>query len=281
MKPAPKTRTGPKTERGRDRSSANAVSHGLRSVGVLLPGEDEAEYVAHLEAVVVGLAPIGQAETHAAAMIADLQWRQRRWLRALDVATADDLEKRVKQTPEPAAVVLVDGALVVVKEMMDALEGSDGDLPDDAVNALVSGVNAMLPVLREAEHPRTTNVAALRVAVDALDCADGGHETGAAVATLREAGGAVHKALGERAEDAKHALEKVERLLAASAVPGGDDAKGLARYGRLIDVAVESQLRVLDALQQRRQRAERRPKGKPKSFGQGLAPPELRLRIVR
>ena len=274
-------RRGPRTELGCARTSTNATTHGLTAKGVLLPGEDEAAYVAHLEGVIVSLNPVGGAEVNAAAMIGDLQWRQQRWLRALDVATADDLEKRVTQTPERAAVARIDVALIVLNGMIGALDGNESVLSPVAVDALVGGVNAILPVLREAEQHRTANVAALRMATDALGRADTVDYTRAAIVALRETGVATHSALTMQRHEAMVAVDKVERVLAVAAAPGDDDAKSLTRYGRLIDAAVESQLRVLDALRQRRERTERRAKPQPKSFGQGVTPPELRLRIVR
>jgi hypothetical protein len=257
----------------------NATTHGLRASGILLAAEDEAAYVAHLEGVLVAIEPVGEAETHAALMLADLQWRQRQWLRALDAATVDNLEERVKHSPEHAQMARIDVALVVVKEMIDAMACHDGDYVPAAIEALVSAVRAMLPILREAGNPTTTSVAALRGAMEQLEHAATVEETKDAIAMLNSAGAALHTALTQQAQEAKACVDRVERAL--SAVPSDDDAKSLARYGRLIDVAVENQLRTLDTLQRRRQQAERRAKGQPKSFGREVAPSEVRLRIVR
>ena len=65
----PRRSSGPRTELGRARSSTNAANHGLRANGLLLPGEDEAAYVAHLEGVLAAVVPVGHAELHAATML--------------------------------------------------------------------------------------------------------------------------------------------------------------------------------------------------------------------
>ena len=70
--------TGPRTRPGKAKSKYNAVSHGLRSLSPVLPGEDPAEWERFLADVVRGLAPAGPLEAELAARIASLQWRLRR-----------------------------------------------------------------------------------------------------------------------------------------------------------------------------------------------------------
>ena len=72
----PTKRGGPRTAVGKARVSGNATTHGLRSTGVLLPGEDEADYVTHLEGVLQAHAPVGYSETQATAILAERMWLQ-------------------------------------------------------------------------------------------------------------------------------------------------------------------------------------------------------------
>src|SRR5687768_15654192 len=68
--------TGPRTERGKAIASLNAVQHGLRAINPVLPGfKHPAEWHAHRETVVTGLAPKGSFETMLAERAALILWR--------------------------------------------------------------------------------------------------------------------------------------------------------------------------------------------------------------
>lgn len=70
--------TGPRSARGKARSSANALSHGVLSRHILLPGEDPAEWSALLGQLMLELAPVGTLEQILVERIAVAIWRQRR-----------------------------------------------------------------------------------------------------------------------------------------------------------------------------------------------------------
>lgn len=272
------TRPGPRTERGRSRSSSNGTTHGLRATGVLLPGEDAAAYAVHLEGVLAALGPVGHAETHVAALLADLQWRQQRWLRAVDSATAENLEERVKSTPEHARTVEIQNALLAVNAMLEAIDGCDAIDPMRP-QPLINGARGMLTMLRDLSDGHVSSAAAVSAAIAALDSAATAPETATAVAALRESGAETRRLLVLRAEEAAKSVKTVERTLASGAVPGGDDAKMLVRYGRMIDSGVEAQLRILSTLQEKRRADEAESKGDRDLLGRGVAP-VVRLRVV-
>jgi hypothetical protein len=67
--------TGPKTEEGRARSSANSLKHGLTSRRVVLPGEDQAEFDQLLDSLIAEHQPAGTLENELTADIAGCLWR--------------------------------------------------------------------------------------------------------------------------------------------------------------------------------------------------------------
>lgn len=270
-----KRRGGPTSQAGKTRSSTNAATHGLRANGLLLPGEDEGAYVAHLAGVLAAVMPVGHAEVHAATMLADLQWRQSRWMRAENAAITNDLEAKMRGSPEKARGAVLHQALTIVNALIQTL---DGEIQPDAVADLVRISRGVTPFIDKAALGDTAVV--LDVAIDALERADGLEDVALALGKMRSATAMVQTALVNEVQTAEGALNKLERVLAGVALPLDPDLKRLGRYRRMIDGAIESQLRVLEALQERRTARRRGPK-KVSSFGRGVPAPEVRLRIVR
>ena len=67
--------TGPITDEGKQRSSMNALRHGLTSDKVVIPGEDPEIYDAHVQAFYDEHAPQTQSESVLVQLLADLSWR--------------------------------------------------------------------------------------------------------------------------------------------------------------------------------------------------------------
>jgi hypothetical protein len=85
--PGPRTRanranamlsTGPRTESGKQRSSLNALSHGLTARTAVLPTEDPAAYQLHIQQFLDEYAPATSTETQLVHEIADTAWRLNR-----------------------------------------------------------------------------------------------------------------------------------------------------------------------------------------------------------
>jgi hypothetical protein len=74
--------TGPRTRDGKATSSLNAVSHGLTAEGMVLPGEEAADWVKLCADFDADLRPRGAAEESLVARICMLAWRLRRVGRA-------------------------------------------------------------------------------------------------------------------------------------------------------------------------------------------------------
>jgi hypothetical protein len=66
---------GPRTAEGIEHCKLNALRHGLRSLEVVVPGEDLASWEAHRAAVVDDLGPIGALEEALAEQVAAKLWR--------------------------------------------------------------------------------------------------------------------------------------------------------------------------------------------------------------
>jgi uncharacterized coiled-coil protein SlyX len=70
--------TGPKTEAGKQKSSLNALRHGLTSEVVVLPTESLEAYQLHLRSFHDEYHPVGPTETNMVRVLADTFWRLHR-----------------------------------------------------------------------------------------------------------------------------------------------------------------------------------------------------------
>ena len=73
-----KLSTGPRTDAGKQRSSLNALRHGLFSHAAVLPTEDPAAYQLHCRRFIDELLPVGALEEHLVQSLADTAWRLNR-----------------------------------------------------------------------------------------------------------------------------------------------------------------------------------------------------------
>src|SRR5271166_1673205 len=70
--------TGPKTEAGKQKSSMNALRHGLTGQIIVMPGEDLEAYQQHVKSFTDDLQPVGAVETNLVQSLADCSWRLNR-----------------------------------------------------------------------------------------------------------------------------------------------------------------------------------------------------------
>jgi hypothetical protein len=70
--------TGPKTPEGKQKSSLNALRHGLTGQIVVMPTEDLQAYQLHLKSFTNDLNPKGAIEEHLVQALADTSWRLNR-----------------------------------------------------------------------------------------------------------------------------------------------------------------------------------------------------------
>jgi flagellar biosynthesis GTPase FlhF len=67
--------TGPRTEAGKQRSSLNALRHGLTGHVIVLPSEDHAAYETHTRRLIHDLQPKGALEEQLVQSLSDTSWR--------------------------------------------------------------------------------------------------------------------------------------------------------------------------------------------------------------
>ena len=85
--------TGPRTDEGKQRSSQNAIKHGLRSKHPIMPGEDPVEYQQKLDKLRADLRPLNALEEDLVEQIADTSWRLKRLSRIEAAVNAYHLDR--------------------------------------------------------------------------------------------------------------------------------------------------------------------------------------------
>ena len=70
--------TGPRTAEGKQRSSQNALKHGLCALDPLIPGEDPEAFQEHFCEIELDLQPASAIESQLVEQIADVSWRLKR-----------------------------------------------------------------------------------------------------------------------------------------------------------------------------------------------------------
>ena len=70
--------TGPRTAEGKQRSSQNALKHGLCALDPLIPGEDPDAFQEHFCEIELDLKPASAIESNLVEQIADVSWRLKR-----------------------------------------------------------------------------------------------------------------------------------------------------------------------------------------------------------
>jgi hypothetical protein len=254
------------------------VTHGLRSAGVLLPGEDEDHYAAHLEGLLRAMAPVGYAETQAVAVLAERMWLQERWHRALRDSTVDEVRERLQTSPEAIRARRVEAAEVAFDTLKQALDTVDVAEPG-VIRDLVRLARAVLVVGREADL-EVSLVAAVVVAIDDLERSTDRATPARSLETFAAVVEDTRQTLHELKSGADDKVKRLERMLMVSAVPREHDVKRLHRYGKMIDASVDQQLAILERLQQGRKTREAQTGG-GSSLGRHDEPAEVRLRVIK
>jgi hypothetical protein len=92
--------TGPRTAAGKQRSSLNALRHGLTAASAVLPSEDRAAYDAHCRRFFDEYQPATPTETQMVQELADTSWR----LNRIPLLEADVLSRAANPPTEQAAI---------------------------------------------------------------------------------------------------------------------------------------------------------------------------------
>jgi hypothetical protein len=92
--------TGPRTDSGKQRSSLNALRHGLTAASAVLPSEDRAAYDAHRRGFFDEYQPATPTETQLVQELADTSWR----LNRIPLLEADVLSRAANPPTDQAAI---------------------------------------------------------------------------------------------------------------------------------------------------------------------------------
>lgn len=107
--------TGPRTEAGKQRSSLNALRHGLTGHIVVLPTEDQAAYQLHLKRFVDQFQPKGALEEQLVQSLGDSTWRLNRVPATeatyLTLAAEDQLDSIHTNEPRAASALALAQAI--------------------------------------------------------------------------------------------------------------------------------------------------------------------------
>ncbi len=82
-------RRGPKSAAGKARIAMNALTHGISSPRLVVPGESTTDWETHRRSIVQALEPAGPVETALAERVASALWRLRRVTAYEDAAIAE------------------------------------------------------------------------------------------------------------------------------------------------------------------------------------------------
>ena len=108
--------TGPTTDRGKAISSQNATTHGLTGGPVVLPTEDITEYQFFSTAIIESLAPGNAIEREFAEIVAQAQWRMKRF-RPIEEGLLN-VDSLGKQDPSSQICLAADPS-IVARAFMD------------------------------------------------------------------------------------------------------------------------------------------------------------------
>lgn len=243
--------TGPKTEAGKARAAVNAVKHGLAARGLLLPGEDQAEYKTKLDGIFTALAPQDDAEAELVALVGDDLWKLDRLARIEKGITLGRIEELLALTGTAEKAGVTVNAIHAVGA------------------ALTSWMAEPIPTEKGPEFLRR-----FRVMADALDLVE--NTVNAAPTDLMEAGHELLAQLHGRAGDARMPTDlyraafdhgrqvmtllldlgraedttqdEVRASISGIALPDEAELKKLARYRRMLEDSLQRRLAALDQL---------------------------------
>jgi hypothetical protein len=231
--------TGPRTDKGKLRSSLNAVRHGLAATHLLLPGEDSADYERRMDAIFVALDPKDEAQAQLTALIGDDLWKLERLSKIEQGVTLGRIEELLGHTESSQDAAATTKALQALGTALTTLAADP--IPSErnaefyrrvraissALDLVASAVTDLPADLMQACEPHVSDLllapkGETRVPMDAYGA-------------LYEAARRVMARLLER-DDGVHALqEDLRRAIATLAIPDEHELKKLGRYRKLLE----------------------------------------------
>jgi hypothetical protein len=104
--------TGPRSSRGKQKSSRNAVRHGVFTHSVPIPGESSNQYRSLLRALREDLTPTGAAEEILVEILAAIFWRQARLFRAegQEFRRSTEINERFQEAVNVSSSAQIEGS---------------------------------------------------------------------------------------------------------------------------------------------------------------------------
>ncbi len=148
-----KKSTGPRTQKGKARSSQNALKHGLLANDAVLPGEDPADFDRHLRSFEDTYLPRNRVEKEIVRQIADVAWRMQRLSRIETAVIAAGMEnsRRFNNDTGPmpedreGQTNILGWAMLTKTKLLNNLARYDGQL----ARRFFCGVELMINIRRE------------------------------------------------------------------------------------------------------------------------------------
>lgn len=241
--------TGPRTEAGKVRSAINAVKHGLAGRGLLLPGENAAEYETKLDGIFASLAPRDDAEAELVALVADDIWKLGRLARIEKGITLGRIEELLglTATAEKAgttgnAVTALGRALAAWSEQPIPTEKSTGFKPRfDAMVGALDLVEATVPGIPVGIIDTCNNLLA------ELHGRRGDTEVPQATYLgLFDAARELMTVLLDRGLAEEATQEELRANISGIALPNKDELAKLAKYRTMLETSLQRRLAALD-----------------------------------
>jgi hypothetical protein len=244
--------TGPRTDKGKLRSSLNAVRHGLAATHMLLPGEDRADYERRMDAIFVALAPKDEAQAQLVALLADDLWKLERLGKIEQGVTLGRIEDLLGHTDSSEDAATTTKAIHSLGNALTTL--ALDPIPTErnaefyrrvrAINSALDLVASVVPDLPgELMQACERHVADLLLAPKA--------ETTVPMpvyVALYEGARQVMARLLERGDRVHAVQEDLRKAIATISIPDEQELKKLGRYRRLLEEGLQRRLAALDQL---------------------------------
>ncbi len=244
--------TGPRSEKGKLRSSLNAVRHGLAATHMLLPGEDSGEYERRMDAVFVALDPKDEAQAQLVALIADDLWKLERLGKIEQGITLGRIEELLGHTDssEDAATTtkaihaLGNALTTLALDPVPAERGVEFYRRVRTISSALDLVASVVPdlpgELMQACEPLVTDLLLAPKAETNVPMP--------AYVALYEAARQVMVRLLERGDRVHAVQEDLRKAIATISTPDEQELKKLGRYRKLLEEGLQRRLAALDQL---------------------------------
>ena len=247
---------GPVTPAGAARSALNATIHGMRSARLAaLPHEDPEELERHRQLWRAELSVETPGEIEIGDSIALLRWKLRRIEAVEQRRMESEILHRLDDAPEMKFMVMVESTVTAVSAMVNVMTSA---FPSDraALDALLAPVDSTLEMIGKVEEASPAVVAGHKDLVDAVGRLRENSWTEidvAAYASVIDAARTATVGVEGLIPQAREAVEAVrERIAVELPLPGDPDVARRVRYKRDCERQLESEMRFLALLRDRR-----------------------------